>query len=196
MYNVRAAASRLLMIASAFIFTYCGDDDKPSAQFSYAIDGTSEPIENVSASLQSEIQAGHEGRLLNISFAKAGVFNMLTIVVSNWDFQDPPHNGVLSGKYDAAWDYKNTGEENPSASCFSLENGLTLCDGGLVTLYTENDVYSSVFDGNTAATITISKCDVSSNTVSGTFNAKVGPLNGPHLHTVNGSFENVKYTIR
>ena len=70
-----------------------------------------------------------------------------------------------------------------------------MCDGGLVTLYMENEVYSSVFDGNTAATITISKCDPSSRTVSGTFNAKVGLLDGSEQHTLAGSFENVTYTI-
>jgi len=197
LYNILHSTSRLLILASAFVFTFCGDDDKASApQLSYMIDGESVPVENVNGSLQSEIRADHEGRSLNLIFVKAGVFKLLSVAVSNWDFQNPPDNGILIGEYDAAWDYENTEEENPLADCLSLEGGLTLCDGGLVTLHMENDLYSSVFEGNTAATITISKCDLNTRTVSGTFNAKVGLLDGSEQHTVTGSFENVKYTIR
>lgn len=196
-YYVRTSTSRLLMLASAFVFTFCGDDDKPSTpQFSYTIDGKSEPVEYVNASLQSDIQADHEGRSLNLTFVKAGVFKSLSIAVSNWDFQNPPDNGILTGEYDVAWDYETNEGENPLANCLSFEDGLTLCDGGLVNLYMENDHYSSVFYGNTAASITISKCDPSSRTVSGTFNTKVGLLDGTKQHTVTGSFENVNYTIR
>jgi len=194
--NIQALTSRIFILASAFVFTFCGDDDKPAGpQFSYTIDGKSEPVENVSAILQSQIQAGHEGRALNLTFLKAGVFKSLSVAVSNWDFQNPPDGGILTGEYDAAWDYENIEEENPLADCLSLEGGLTLCDGGLVALVTENDFYSSVFEGNESATITISKCDPGSRTVSGTFNAKIGLLDGSVQHTVTGSFDNVKYII-
>jgi hypothetical protein len=120
---------------------------------------------------------------------------LLSIAVSNWDFQNPPDNGILTGDYDAAWDYKNSGEENPRANCLPLEGGLTLCDGGLVTMHFENDTYSSVFNGNTAATIIISKCDPRRRTVSGKFNASVGLPDGTRQYTVTGSFENVVYTV-
>jgi hypothetical protein len=195
--TIQALTSKLFILASASVFTFCREDDKPpGAQFSYTIDGKSASVEHVSASLHSNPRGAHEGRSLNLIFLKVGVFKSLYVDVSNWDFQNPPDNGVLTGEYDAAWDYENTQEENPLANCLSTDDGLTLCDGGLVKLFLENDFYSSVFDGNTSATITISKCDPSSRTVSGTFNVKVGLSDGSVQHTVTGSFDNVEYTIR
>ena len=194
--TIQALTPRLFILTAAFVLTFCGDDDNPSVpQVSYTIDGVPEAVEYSHGDLQLETHAGHEGRSMNITFVKAGVFKLLSVAVSNWDFQNPPNEGVLTGEYDASWDYENTEEENPLANCLSLQGGLTLCDGGLVTLSLENDTYSSVFDGNTSATITISKCDPTSRTVSGTFNAKVGLLDGSVQHIVTGSFDDVEYHI-
>ena len=192
---IRNLTSRLLILASAFVFTFCGDDDKPSTpQLTYTLDGESQNIQAVSGILQSQIEHNHEGRALNIN-AVVGNGQTLSIAVSNWDFQNPPDNGVLTGEYDATWDFEDTETENPFANCLSLDGGVTLCDGGLVSLISASKFYTSVFDGNTEASITISKCDAPNRTVSGTFSAIISEFDGVEQFTITGSFTNVKYIV-
>ena len=194
--NIRTFASRLFILASAFALTFCGDDDDKNApQFSFTIDGVAQEVQITSGILRSEIQHDHEGRALNIT-AVVKNNKTLSVAVSNWDFQNPPANGVLTGEYDATWDFENTEEENPFANCLSLEGGVTLCDGGLVSLISEGNFYTSVFDGPTDATITISKCDASKRTVSGSFTAKIAGFDGVHQYTVTGNFENLAYIVQ
>lgn len=197
--NTRYLTSRLLIIASVFVFTFCGDDDKPSTpQLTYSLDGESQSVQTVTAFLQSQIQYSHEGRALNIT-AVMGNGEMLSVAVSNWDFQNPPDNGILAGEYDATFDFEDTETENPFANCLTLtgENeGVVLCDGGLVSLISGSDFYTSVFDGDTEASITISKCDAGNRTVSGTFSAKIAGFDGVQQYTISGSFDNVKYIVQ
>lgn len=193
--NTRYLTSRLMILASVFIFSFCGDDDKgntPKAAFS--IDGESKKVQTISGVLQSQVQYEHEGRALNITIATDDG-QILSVAVSNWDFQNPPDNGVLPGEYDAAFDFEETEEENPLANCLMLDGNVALCDGGLVSLVSESDFYTSVFDGNTQASITISKCDAGNRTVSGTFSATIGHFDGVETYTVTGSFTNVKYVV-
>lgn len=191
-----ALATRLSILALAFVFTFCGDDDKASTpQVTFTIDGASQKVQAFSGILRSEIQYDHEGRALNIT-AVGENNKTLSVAVSNWDFQNPPDNGILTGEYDATFDFEETEEENPYAECLELEDGVTLCDGGLVSLISGNDFYTSVFDGNTAATITITKCDASKHTVSGTFTAKVAGFDGVQQYTMTGTFDNLTYIVQ
>jgi len=189
-----------MILVLAFVFTFCGNDDEKSSgpQFTYSIDGASQDVQTVTGLLRSQIQYDHEGRALNIT-AFAANNKTLTIGVSNWDFQNPPDDGVLTGEYDATFDFEETEEENPFANCLALtgdNEGVFLCDGGLVTLISGSDFSTSVFDGDTEATITISKCDASKHTVSGTFSAKVAAFDGTQPYMITGTFENVSYIVQ
>ncbi len=192
---IRTHASRLLILALAFVFTFCSKDDEVSKpQFAFTIDGTSQKVQVTSGVLLSEIQYGHEGRALYIT-AVSENHKTLSVGVSNWDFQNPPDNGILTGEYNATFDFENTQEENPFGDCLAVE-GATLCDGGLVTLIEDNNSYFSAFDGATDATITITKCDAGKRTVSGTFSAKVASFDGVQQYTIAGSFDNLTYLVQ
>ena len=194
--NIRTLASRLLILTLPFVFTFCGDDDKGSdPEVVFAIDGVSQNVRGISGVLRSDLQYNHEGRALNIT-AVTNDYKTLSVLVSNWDFQNPPENGILTGEYDATFDYQRTDVENPFGECLQLEGNVMLCDGGLVSLISGSDFYTSAFDWNTAATITISKCDASKRTVSGTFSAKVAGFDGVQQYTMAGSFENLNYIVQ
>jgi hypothetical protein len=187
---------RLLLFVVPFAFTFCGDDEG-SLNFSYKVDGESQQVGTVSAFLESEIQYDHEGRALSIT-AAVGFSKMLIVSVSNWDFQNPPDNGILTGEYDATFDFESN-EENPLAECLALDGdntGVTLCEGALVTYILDGEIYTSVFGDAPEATITITECNTGNRTVSGTFTAKMQNFDTEEVLTITGSFSKVKYTIQ
>lgn len=196
--KIQKLTARLLLLTVTFIFTFCGDDGESGGpSFSYTINGESQGKQTTTGFLQSEIQYDHEGRALYLT-AAAGITKMLSISVANWDFHNPPANGILTGEYDATFDFEQTDTENPLAECLTLTGnnaGVTLCDGGLVTYILNNDIYTSVFDGNTGASITITECNTGNRTVSGTFTSKVQNFDEQEL-TVTGSFKKVKYIVQ
>jgi hypothetical protein len=182
------------ILLTSVLFTHCGGDDfKPSV--SYTIDGENQKVASVTASLQFETQYDHQGRSLNIT-AAAGTSKLLSVVVSNWDYQNPPDNGILTKTYDATFDFE-TETENDLATCLELtgvNEGVFLCDGALVTYIGNSDIYFSAFDGNTEASVTITGCNPSKRTISGSFMAKIQNFDSNEL-TVSGEFKNVKYSI-
>lgn len=184
----------LSILLATLTFTHCGDNDfKPSV--SYTIDGENQKVASVTATLQFEAQYDHEGRSLYIT-AAAGLSKMLSVAVSNWDYQNPPDNGILTKTYDATFDFE-TNEDNDLATCLELtggNEGVFLCDGALVTYIGNNDIYFSAFGSNTQASVTVTACSPSKRTISGTFTAKVQNFNEEEL-TIAGEFKNVKYTV-
>jgi hypothetical protein len=189
--------SQGLLLTTLLLFAQCGDDDDSGPALSYTIDGQSQPVQTVTGVLMSEIQYNREGRTLNITAAQ-GLDQLLSVAVSNWDFQNPPDNGILTGEYDATLDEDNT-VDNPLAECLPLtgENeGVYLCAVGLISVVSGQDLYFSVFDGDAEAMIVITSCDPGKRTVSGTFQGKIGTLDGETIKTISGSFTNVKYTVQ
>jgi hypothetical protein len=190
----RKIMSIVTILLTAVAFTHCGDDEfKPSV--SYTIDGENQRVVSVTGMLQFETQYDHEGRALYIT-AAAGTSKMLSIAVANWDYQNPPANGILTKTYDATYDFESE-SGNDLATCLELtgdNTGVFLCDGALVTYILNNDVYFSAFDGNTQASVTVTACSPSKRTISGTFTAKVQNFDAQEL-TIVGEFTNAKYTV-
>ncbi|MEM9822806.1 MAG: hypothetical protein AAF985_17125, partial [Bacteroidota bacterium] len=160
-----------LILISLFLFS-CGSgsdgEDDPGEMMNGTMtvikDGVSFEIEATNNTLLSEVQSGNEGRRLDIRCNVDG--GTLFISVSNWDFQNPPVDGILTKTY-------KTNEQDPSttnSSCMDVGN-FTLCDGALGT-YTvgTTEIYTSEgFDIDEEGTITITGNDPSNKRVSGTF---------------------------
>jgi hypothetical protein len=186
--------SKLLLLSLPMVLTFCGDDESGNSGFSYKIDGKSQKVQTVSGIMEFEVQYDHEGRAVYLT-AAAGFEKMLSISISNWDFQNPDENGIIEKEYDATMDFEG-GTDNPLAECLELAGeGVTLCDGSLVTYIVGSDVYTSVFDGNTSGIVTVTSCNAAKKTISGTFSAKVADFDGVQQYTVTGSFNNVKYMV-
>lgn len=193
-YFTNKAVGIATVLFATLTFSHCGDDESV-ATVTYSIDGDKQKVLTVTAILQTSTDYDHEGRALNITAAN-GTSKMLSIAVSNWDFQNPPENGVLEKTYDATFDYES-GDDNGLANCLELtdENvGVFLCEGALITYIGESDIFFSAFDGNTQATVTITKCNTSKKTVSGSFMAKVQNFDEDE-YTITGEFSDVKYSV-
>lgn len=194
----RSLFAKLLLLTFPVMLTFCGDDDEGGSKLSYTIDGQSQKVETVIGVLQYEIQYDHEGRGLYITAAK-GMDQMLSVAVSNWDYQNPPDEGVLEKEYDTTFDVEETSEDHPLSDCLVLSGdneGVTLCDGGLISLISGSEMYTSVFDGNTNGSITITSCNAAKHTISGTFQATVADFDGAQQFEIAGSFTNVKYLVQ
>jgi hypothetical protein len=183
----------LALLAVLFTVSRCGDDE-PASSFSYSINGTAQKASTVSGELRFETQYDHEGRALNISVL-TGSSQWLSVAVANWDFQNPPANGILTGEYDATFDFENTDNPDPQTDCLTLEGGVALCPGGLVSYFDETNFYFSAFGDEPEGTVTITACNTSSRTLSGTFSAKVTSVDENSELLITGSFQNVKYWV-
>ena len=184
----------ILMLAATF--TFCGDDAEPaeSTHFAYSIDGITKNVQSITGMLQSEKQYDHEESSLKVNVSNS-TSQMVTISISNWDFQNPPKDAILEGEYDATFDIEGMDQANPNGECLALTGsnaGVTLCSGGAITYTLQGEVYTSTFDGNTEATITITKS--TKRKISGSFTATLENLSGEQL-TVSGTFKNVKYEV-
>lgn len=181
----------LALLAVLLTFSRCRDDE-PASSFSYSINGTAQKVNTVSAELRFETQYGHEGRALNISVLTGSQW--LSVGVVNWDFQNPPANGILTGEYDATFDFEDTDNPNPHVDCLTL-GFVVLCPGGLVSYVDETNFYSSAFGDEPEGTVSITACNTSSRTLSGTFSAKVTSVDEKDERMITGSFQNVKYRV-
>lgn len=160
---------------------------------SVEIDGTAQTATNFNNTLIKVQQNGEDGRRLDLR-ANIGS-DMLIISVSNWDFQNPPTDGILTKVYDT-----NTtayGGLGPNKSCTTRPAG-NLCDSGLGTYTIGSATWMSEnMPNEPRGTITITANDDANKTVSGTFDFKVvevsNPNNTPKHFT--GSFSNMSYTV-
>lgn len=182
----------LLLISTLFIsFSGCGDDDSASPSMTLNIDGTNVKITTVTGVMIFTNQNGYEARGLNITGLTSDD-NYITVQITNWDFQNPPNNGFLKKKYYNIFDSE---EGQEAAECLE-DDGITMCDGGLLT-YTVFDgggeIYTSAFDEDLAGFIEVTASN--GKKISGNFDAIItGFSNETDLH-VTGTFKNVGYRV-
>jgi len=193
--RLKGILAKVLILTLTGMFTFCGDDvTEESTHFVYQVDGITKNVQSITGLLQTETQYEHEGRSLHVNVSN-DVSQVITIGVSNWDFQNPPKDGIIEGEYDATFDSEQMNGTNPNGECLELTGpnaGVTLCDGGLITYTSQGELYTSIFDGNTSASITITKC--TKRKISGSFTATLEDFSGKQL-TVSGTFKNVKYEV-
>lgn len=193
---LRILSLGLIVILSG-TFTFCGDNvTEESTHFVYTVEGINKSVQSIAGMIQTEILYDHTKQALVISVNNS-FSEMATLTVTNWDFQNPPENGVLEKVYDATYDSEQGESPGPLIECMALTGdnaGISLCDGGLVTLMIGGELYTSIFIENEASTITISEVSPEKKSVSGSFDVKVQNTTGEELKLV-GTFANVKYTV-
>src|SRR5688572_11364863 len=98
--------ANLLVLTLSALFTFCDDDTAiESDLFEFSIDGVSKKVQSITGEMQSEIQFGHETRNLRLNVSSSAS-QIVTLNVSNWDFQKPPKEGIIEREYDATFDTK------------------------------------------------------------------------------------------
>lgn len=186
-----------LILAAAGSFTFCGDQvTEESTHFVYSVEGVSKHVQSITGLLQTGVQFDHQEQSLTISVSNS-FSEMATIKVTNWDFQNPPEDGILEDVYDATYNAEQGENNSPYVECIDLTGanaGKSLCSSGVVTFTMDGELYTSIFTGNEEGTITITECDTKNLSVSGSFSVKVQESVGKKLK-LSGTFSNVKYTI-
>ncbi len=187
-----------LFFATSLFFFSCGNDDETSPQ--NADQGTMTVTKNGDTFEITEFtnriiiaeQGGREGRQLSLNCEVDG--GSLFVSVSNWDFQNPPVNGIVVKSYPTNEDAFDPG---PDTDCIDDPN-FTFCDGGEVTYSKDGTTFYSDFldDDNYRGIITISDNDTDKRTVSGSFDVKIEafpPTDPVSSISLSGTFSDVKY---
>lgn len=182
----------LSFFAFAFIvtlFSGCSGDETESASITLTLDGQSKKIKTITGVLVFTTISGHEARGLNIT----GTLDndaYFVIQVNNWDFQNPPANGLIKKKY-----FNITGDGIEDADCIESQ-GSTLCDGAMITYVPSggsNEFYMSAFsdalDGFVEVTASNGK------RVSGTFDLVITEASSEESIRATGTFNNVRYVV-
>jgi hypothetical protein len=170
-------------IISFLVLTQCGSTTPtPTPSITLTVDGTSK-VAIITSGLLLVETTGNKGRTLGINALEMS--NILILDISNWDFQKPPADGVITKTY-----YNVL---NPKSTCTQVSSA-TLCDGGLVTYLVGSEFYSSVFYDGPAyeSTIKVTSNDVAAKRISGDYDVKVQSSTGSRL-TLKGKFDNVTY---
>ena len=169
----------------------CGNDDDNNMNTDEEImevekDGISFTVTSFNNTLLEDVQADEAGRRLDIRGDVDG--GTLIITVSNWNWQNPPENGVLEKIYD-------TDEDIDSSNTDCMEgNNFTYCDGGLGTYILGTKTYlTGVLDNAIPGNITISENDSNNRRVSGSFEFMTTDLFRTEEISFKGTFQNLKY---
>ena len=187
----------LFLLSCLFLFACNSDDDtNPTSNNDGPImivekDGVEFTAESFNNTLLSEQQGNEVGRRLDLRCQIDG--GTFIISVANWDWQNPPENGVLEKIYDTNVDSDNNNGIGPNAECMD-DGSFTYCDSGLVTyLVGTNTYFSDFLDDEPIGQIVIESNDAANKTVSGSFDVVVGDLLGTQKFTFKGTFSNLNY---
>lgn len=179
----------LILILSA-----CDKDPEPQAKSNPIMevekDGVAFTITEFNNTLLDAPLGGQIGRRLDLRANVDG--GNLIISASNWEWQNPPTDGIITKTYDTNEDFDN----GPNIQCMDID-GNTFCDGGLGTYFLDSGVsYSTdeLPDGSFGS-ITISQNDTDAKTVSGSFEFTVIELFTEEEIKFKGTFTNLEYTV-
>jgi hypothetical protein len=173
---------KVASLSCLIVFSQCSKDTVTSPSVTLTVDGVSKTATFSSSQLKVET-TGYKGRSIVVNLLEGS--NLILITVSNWDYQNPPADGVLVKTY-----YDPT---SPKSTCKTL--GITaLCDSGTVNYSSGLDFYSSIFYDGPAYenTVKITANDASAKRISGEFDMKV-QMTSTEVKTLKGKFENVPY---
>jgi len=112
--------------------------------------------------------------------------NSLVLSVSNWDWQNPPANGVLEKIYD-------THLTGTNMACQEI-SGSNLCDRAMGQ-YINDLIHDATISDTISGYIQITLCDTVNKKVSGRFSFITTDLNQTMYDTIQGSFANQPYTV-
>jgi hypothetical protein len=175
------------LLALVFSYSCQPKNPQPVPFITLTVDGVAQEITLDYAILRVGATGNKERTLVIWAHSNWAPTNSagVAISMSNYDFQNPPVDGLITKTY---YDPKNS-----NATCQQLGT-TTLCDAGIVTYL----IYSSAFYNGPAyeSTIKITHNDVSAKRISGEYDVKVQTArNTPNILTLKGKFDNVNYTI-
>jgi len=182
----------VFLLLSLCLFS-CGNDDSienvntEEAIMEVEKNGVLFTVTSFNNTLEEVVEEGEVARRLDIRGEVDG--GTLFVSISNWDWQNPPANGVLEKSYDT----DDTFDVGPNTECLAASN-VTYCDTGLGTYLVGTNIYmTGISEEAEAGTITISKNDSNNRTVSGSFEFVSSDLFMTEEFSFKGTFRNLKY---
>jgi hypothetical protein len=164
----------------------CSKDETNNTNMKVVKNGTTFTTTSVNATFLIAEELGELVRRLDITATIDG--GLFTITVSNWDWQNPPVDGIITKKYDTNANVV----AGPNTKC-KIVGDVGYCDSGLGTYIYKSDIYSSFdLESEENGLITITQNDPGNKTVSGTFEFITSTFSGEKI-TFSGTFDNIKY---
>jgi hypothetical protein len=176
---------KAVSLSCIIVFSQCSKDTPSiSPSVTLTVDGVVKTATFSSSQLRVET-TGNKGRSLVVNLLEGS--NLILITVSNWDYQNPPADGVLVKTY-----YDPT---SPKSTCKVVGGSTALCDSETVNYTNGQDFYSTIFYDGPAYenTVKITSNDVGAKRISGEFDVKV-QFTSTEVKTLKGKFENVSYS--
>lgn len=185
----------LLALSMLIFFSACQKDSNNANHGTMLIQVDSIPqtvtnidVDNTLLHLEQYTVAG---RRLDI---RATIGNAtLTLSASNWDFQTPPTDGILTKTYDTNTDL----HKGPNQIC-GVHQSIPFCDGGLATYVINGRTFSSQkMDNKPHGAIVITQNNTAKKTISGTFDVLVRDFLQPNAQPIHltGTFSDVSYKV-
>ena len=174
----------------------CDSDDDSMSSSSMVVEknGVTYSIDSYYNSVSKVTENGNTQTYLHI---RGGLDDgHLVLEVSNWDWQNPPENGILTKTYDTNNEVRgNNADVGPNTDC-TLEDEIFYCDRSeglfIIGEYTYATAY--VEDGDRGR-IQILENDTINQTVSGSFEFVTYSYWTKEYISFDGTFENLEYVI-
>lgn len=188
--NIFSAA----LLALAIIVPGCSDDEEDKGSFKVTLDGPEKEVVVTGATLTISDGTGTNSRGSH-SLRIEGMIDedMISVGISNWDFQEPPDNALLTKEYYNIFselDDLAVGEQ--TETCMRTSSNTQVCEGTLINFFQGDKVFSSY--SSEAVVITLTKCD--GKRVSGTFDITlISPHNESEHIVLSGSLTDLRYVI-
>nr|WP_321245582.1 hypothetical protein [uncultured Psychroserpens sp.] len=165
----------LVLITLSIVSCSSDDGNAPSSNdeeqsFTVIRDGVTFQGENINNTLIRTTQNDQGARRLDLRCDFDG--GTLVLSISNWEFQNPPDEGVVEKSYNTNTDM------GPDTECETIDS-ITFCDEALVTYLIGNDVYiSELNDSDIIGDITIVSNNSQDKRITGTFDVLLRDFNG------------------
>jgi hypothetical protein len=174
------------LLISALLFSACDEDEHENhGSFTVTVQDTETQVFISKATLTvSGGQTAGSGQGSNTLRIAGGVMeDSITISISNWEFQEPPDNAIITK------DYYN------EDLCQQVSENKNVCEGAIIQYLEGDKIYWSFSKDETTLILHITKCD--GNRVSGTFNLDLENVyDNDDKKTVSGEFTDLLYTVR
>jgi hypothetical protein len=173
------------LLLSAIIFSGCDDDDQNNGSFQITVQETETRVSVSKATLTvSGGQTSGSGQGSHALRIAGGVMeDSVSILISNWDFQEPPDNAIITK------DYYN------EDLCHQVSENKKVCEGAIIQYMEGDKIYWSFSKDETIKILHITKCD--GNSVSGTFELELENIyDNEDKKFVSGAFTDLPYTVR
>jgi uncharacterized lipoprotein YehR (DUF1307 family) len=185
-----------IVLAVTGILSGCNDDDDKGS-FKITQDGTEENVSVKVATLTvHDAETSSSGRASHVLKIEGLVGeDSVKIMISNWDFQEPPDQAIHLKSYYNAFMYEELEVGESNETCMKVADNQNVCEGAIISYTKNGKMFYSFSNDEAVLIIAITACD--GQRTSGNFDLSLeNPHNLGEKIQISGVFKDLKYTIR